>query len=292
VYKRQGFNAADARTASAVAIGRMTRASAAQAGDEVSRVLRGYDRLVDHLRARLEPLAVRIVLGAKVEQITWRRGHVTVAAGAPLHARAAVITVPLPLLKELSFNPPLADKVPRWRALQMGQVVKVLLQLRDDVPWRGLDFAFVHGPQLLVPTFWRLKPFEGETLVGWAGGPKGDALAGQPDHVAVDAALGSLAALFGVERGAIERKVRSVQVSNWSKDPFTRGAYCVVPSGAARAQDELSTPVDDTLFFAGEATESSFAGTVHGAIISGERAGQWVDQVLRDDWDPPLKVAL
>src|SRR5581483_9341872 len=254
--------------------------------------LQGYDRLVAHLRDRLAPLNVRIVLGAKVEQVSWRPGHVTLAAGAALHARAAIITVPLPLLGQLSFNPPLVDKLARWRALQMGQVVKVLLQLRDDVPWRGLDFAFAHGPELAVPTFWRLKPFAGETLVGWAGGPKGEALAGEPDRVAVDAALDSVAKMFGVERGEVERKVRSVHVSNCSKDPFTRGAYAVVPSGAARAQDELSTPVEDTLFFAGEATESAFAGTVHGAIISGERAGQWVDQVLRDDWDPVLRVAL
>jgi monoamine oxidase len=91
-----------------------------------------------------------------------------------------------------------------------------------------------------------------------------------------------------VERRALDRWLLGTHVSNWSKDPFTRGAYCVVPSGAAEAQDELSDPVDETLFFAGEATEPSFAGTVHGAIISGERAGQEAAQVFRSDWDPRL----
>jgi monoamine oxidase len=284
----EGFNAADARTASGVAIGRMTRAATAQTGHDIHRVMRGYDKLVDFLLARLKGLPVELVLGARVESIAWRKGAVAVAAGAPLRARAAVITVPLPMLEQLHFDPPLEEKQARWRALEMGNVVKAFLRFSDAVPWRTRHFAFIHAPQLAFPTFWRLTPFPTQTLVGWAAGPKGSALADASDTQVLEAALASVATLFGVERRALDRWLLGAHVSNWARDPFTRGAYCVVPSGAAEAQDELSDPVDETLFFAGEATEPSFAGTVHGAIISGERAGQEAAQVFRSDWDPRL----
>lgn len=50
-------------------------------------------------------------------------------------------------------------------------------------------------------------------------------------------------------------------------DPFARGAYSYVPAGALDAVDRLAEPVAETLFFAGEATD-----TVAGASASGERA--------------------
>jgi monoamine oxidase len=288
----EGFNAADARTASAVAIGRMTRAAEGQAGEEAQRVVPGYDKLVDFLLERLKPLPVNVMLGTRVEQVRWRRGHVVISAGALFRARAAIVTVPLPALRALPIEPKLPDKTQRLNALQMGEVLKVFLCFRDDVPWRTRDFAFLHAPELPFPTFWRLKPFDTQTLVAWAAGPKARRLAHEPDSAAVEAALTSLGTVLGVSRALLDSKLAQVHVSNFSKDPFTQGAYAVVPTGAAEAQDELSEPVEDTLFFAGEATESAFAGTVHGALISGERAGQWVDQVLRSDWDPSLSFAL
>ena len=40
------------------------------------------------------------------------------------------------------------------------------------------------------------------------------------------------------------------------------------------AREELATPLDDTIFFAGEATDSEEAGTVAGALRSGIRAAR------------------
>ena len=40
--------------------------------------------------------------------------------------------------------------------------------------------------------------------------------------------------------------------------------------------DDLSEPVSECLFFAGEATTSSYTGTVHGAHITGKSAAQLV----------------
>jgi monoamine oxidase len=70
---------------------------------------------------------------------------------------------------------------------------------------------------------------------------------------------------------------------DWQNDPFSRGAYSYGKVGADGAQQELSHPVEDTLFFAGEATDTTgHNGTVHGAIASGRRAArEIVDSVGR-----------
>lgn len=57
-------------------------------------------------------------------------------------------------------------------------------------------------------------------------------------------------------------------------------------SEADGAQARLAAPVEDTLFFAGEATDTSGNnGTVHGAIASGYRAAQEIIGVRRASSD-------
>ena len=60
---------------------------------------------------------------------------------------------------------------------------------------------------------------------------------------------------------------------DWSRDPLSFGAYTWVPAGAADASAKISEPVEQTLFFAGEHTDTTgHWGTVHGALRSGLRA--------------------
>jgi monoamine oxidase len=60
---------------------------------------------------------------------------------------------------------------------------------------------------------------------------------------------------------------------DWSRDPFARGAYSYVAVGGGDARAAFAAPVDDTLFFAGEATSTNGqGGTVNGALETGERA--------------------
>jgi hypothetical protein len=53
------------------------------------------------------------------------------------------------------------------------------------------------------------------------------------------------------------------------------GAYSYGAVGSDCAQQTLATPVENTLFFAGEATDTTgHNGIVHGAIASGRRAAR------------------
>ena len=62
-------------------------------------------------------------------------------------------------------------------------------------------------------------------------------------------------------------------------DPFARGAYSYVVVGGMEVVRALAAPVGETLFFAGEATNSDGpTGTVHGAIARGWRAAH---EILR-----------
>ena len=68
-----------------------------------------------------------------------------------------------------------------------------------------------------------------------------------------------------------------VRFHNWSRDPWTLGAYSYVAVGGLGAQAALAEPVEGVLFFAGEATDADGeAGTVAGAIMSGVRAAREV----------------
>jgi monoamine oxidase len=63
------------------------------------------------------------------------------------------------------------------------------------------------------------------------------------------------------------------QITRWSQDPFSYGAYSFNKLGANPAmRDDLAAPVGNRLFFAGEATHKNMFATVHGALLSGRRA--------------------
>jgi monoamine oxidase len=91
----------------------------------------------------------------------------------------------------------------------------------------------------------------------------------------IECALDSLSTIMGLPQKEIEEFLKASHFYNWSNDSFTRGAYSYVPVNGVRAQKELAAPVEDTLFFAGEATNTDgHWGTVDGAMATGLRAAQ------------------
>ena len=84
--------------------------------------------------------------------------------------------------------------------------------------------------------------------------------------------------MLGLPRREIDPLLQTWHIADWQADPFSRGAYSYVPVAAGDARKRLAESVDDTLFFAGEATHEGQSGTVAGAIASGYRAA---DEVLK-----------
>ncbi|MBP91130.1 MAG: hypothetical protein CL436_00760 [Acidimicrobiaceae bacterium] len=67
------------------------------------------------------------------------------------------------------------------------------------------------------------------------------------------------------------------RVTRWGADPWSLGSYSYLPAGtSATSRAALARPIGDRLFLAGEATDSDYPGTVHGALSSGRRAASQV----------------
>jgi monoamine oxidase len=78
---------------------------------------------------------------------------------------------------------------------------------------------------------------------------------------------------FAISRRSLDEALTGTWTHDWTLDPFSRGAYSYSLVGGAEAARALAAPLDETLFFAGEATcEPPANGTVEGALESGYRA--------------------
>jgi hypothetical protein len=66
-----------------------------------------------------------------------------------------------------------------------------------------------------------------------------------------------------------------VVITRWAKDKNIRGASSFMAfKSAPDDYDILARPLADKVFFAGEATNRKYPGTVHGAYMSGVRAAE------------------
>jgi monoamine oxidase len=92
--------------------------------------------------------------------------------------------------------------------------------------------------------------------------------------------MDSLRAVFG--KLDFASMLEQIEWHDWQHDPFACGAYSYVQAGGGRARKLLARPVEDTLFFAGEACDTQGeAATVGGALQSGLRAAREVLATVR-----------
>jgi monoamine oxidase len=273
---------------------RERRAEAKIEGDRVFRLVTGYDGVPRALQAHIPPDRASVHLETIATEVEWTPGTVAVNARGPLgeargpfSARRLVVALPVGVLQApptepgaVRFTPPLADKDIALRGLEMGNVVKLVFAFKERF-WEGTlphEVGFLNAAGEPFKAWWTGYPVYAPVLVAWAGGPAADALEGLTVHARVDRALDSLARLLGVARAVVDRQVVAFDTHDWAADPFARGAYSYVRVGGIEAQAALASPVDDTVFFAGEATEvAGHQATVHGALFAGQRAA---DEVL------------
>jgi monoamine oxidase len=232
----------------------------------------GYDAVPQALAAGLD-----IQCSSPVVRIAWNPAGatLTLASGVQYQARRVIITVPLGVLQAglPVFDPPLpAPKRAAIEALAMGQVSKLVLWF-DQAFWPDFTVLSTDG---CIATWWPVETAATPTLMGYTGGPAGIALADRGEAGAIAVALAELERLFGpVARHAF----RGGRLADWSREPWSRGAYSYTPVGAGTARADLAAPVGDVLFFAGEAgVTNGHIATVHGAIETGRRAAQEVMQ--------------
>ena len=289
----EGFHAADPDDLSAEEFARDGDAAGS------SRVINGYGRLVDWLVGGLD-VSDALLLGMCVTHVARRRDGVEIVArstagGGEHHfrARRAVITVPLGVLRApadatgaIDFDPEPREQLRAARALGFGGAIRGVLRFRRAFWERGLpnlqraaqakDLGFLHAVSAPFPTFWTMLPLRAPVLTAWAAGPAARRLTDQNASL-VDRAIESLCILFGESPRRIESELLAWRFHDWCSDPFSRGAYSYVRPGTEHAMRALARPVDDTLFFAGEATDYGGSySTINGALRSALRTAQFI----------------
>lgn len=271
----EGFDAAITEDASIVAIAQEWRSDAS---DTQSRPADGYGRITQHLAAHVSD---KILFDARVERVTWSPGRVAVRAmryGEPLEigAKCAIITVPAGVLRDqIAFDPELPpQKRDALDAIAMGPVVKVVLHFRS-VFW---DAGFYQAPaDCGFPTVWSRLPQRAPILVAWAGG---DAALRVHEEFSdpIATAVHTCERVFPNVR--IHTQLLGAYAHDWQADPFAGGAYSYLRVGGAGARERLAAPVENTLYFAGEAASNTYAGTVSGALETGEWAAHAAGDLL------------
>jgi monoamine oxidase len=295
----EGFHASRADKIGVQGLIKANEASDQIDGDHSFRIINGYDSISNWFYNQALSKGAEFHLNSVVEQIFWRKNHVRVAVrsskGFEDHeASCAVITLPLSLLSTsnaVEFNPEITDKHIAAKKLIMGNVIKLNMVFKEAF-WENVKFqtkeeqkdgwnlGFIHSPDVSIPTWWTQLPIRVPLLVGWAGGSQAEKIVNSSKTELLDQAFDSLQYIYGVPRKGIEDLLQVSHIHNWHDDPFTRGAYSYVPVHGLDAQAELARPIENTLFFAGEATNTDgHLGTVHGAIATGLRAAREIGNI-------------
>jgi monoamine oxidase len=282
----EGFNAADAGHISIRALERQQAAEDAISGDRIFRVIEGYARVPEFLLRRFLEAGGRWVPSAPVRTIAWKPGKVEVATAIDqvFEAAVAVITLPLGVLqaRRVTFVPQPVEILGAADRLAMGTAARVVYEF-DHAFWshfsklKGASFLF--AADVIPPTWWTTHPCPDPMLTGWVAGRRAEQLnrAELPET-----GLATLASLLGSELPELREHLVRCHQHDWKNDAYSLGSYSYVPRGAIHASDELSVPVEETLFFAGEHTDTSgHWGTVHGALRSAYRAAGQVMSAKR-----------
>jgi monoamine oxidase len=234
------------------------------------RVVEGYGTVIAaHGRG------LPVMLGCPVRLIDrrGRRLRMETPNGA-ITANAAIVTVPTPVLAEekIVFIPPLPEKTEAALGLPLGLADKLFLSLADAEEFNKESRLFGHTDRSRTGVY-HFRPFGRPQIEAYFGGRLAAELEAGGDGAFVDFAVSELVGLFGSD---FARRVKPLKLHPWGIDPFSRGSYSYALPGKAGCRAALAAPVDDRLFFAGEACSGSDYSTAHGAYLTGVTAAEQV----------------
>lgn len=234
------------------------------------RVRRGYGALIAAYGA---PCPVALNCAVTLIDHSAARIRIETSQGT-LSAAKAIVTAPTNLLanESIRFHPALQDKVSAAAGLPLGLADKVMLALDspNDLPSDGSLRAATMRTAMGT---YHLRPFGQNCIEGFFGGAFARQLEDAGEDALAAQSIDEIVALLGSD---FRRKLTPLAQSRWAHDPFSRGSYSHALPGHADDRAVLAAPVNDRLFFAGEATSPNFFTTAHGAQESGVRAAKEV----------------
>jgi monoamine oxidase len=236
--------------------------------------------------------AEKTMLNTVIRQIDYSGDKVVVNGerivdGVPQQFTSTVdkllVTVPISILKagEISFTPSLpTTKTQALSKMDMDAAIRVVLDFRKNFWQEGFRniFGGTEGIEYFNPGAGRSTVAKNLNVT--ISGAKAEELSALGIEI-IPHLLEELDQIFAgqasenVRRDAIKDEYIAA-IQDWSKEPFIKGGPSYLkPNGTNADREKLAAPVGANLFFAGEATDiAGEAGTVNGALQSGERAAK------------------
>jgi len=251
----------------------------------------------DIIISRFSEVIPSIVLNTVVKKIDWSSTLITItdSNGKEYTATKVIVTVPLSILKngDITFTPGLdATKTSALAKFKMDAAMRIVLDFKTNF-W-GLDSSYIWGgstvPQYFNSGVGRSKFFRSMALTIY--GQRAEQLSVLSDYNKV---LTILAELDAVYQGQATRFIRRdldnpndstnllYLVKDWTKDEYIKGGFSYPLVGTTNAdRKDLSLPLADKLYFAGEATDvDGDSGTVSGALNSAARVVEEIVKSIR-----------
>jgi monoamine oxidase len=280
----EGYDAAEPERASVFALREEWLGGARGAQ---SRIVGGYGALIDFLAMACRKHGVALQFGAVVTAIETAAGGVIVrcADGSTLDCNVVVVTVPVPVLKEIALPPAEREAIKAAADIGFGNVIKLLLHFETrwwlDGRSKLADLTFLLSKEA-IPVWWTQRPDESPVLTGWFGGPKTGELAYLSEQDLIEAGLLSLANIFGVAPAQLRAHLGAAQAFNWAHDPYARGAYSWATTETRAAQSRFARDEGGAIFFCGEALyRGRDMGTVEAALANGQEVARAVLRRIR-----------
>jgi monoamine oxidase len=234
------------------------------------RVFEGYGAAIAAYGAPL-PSA----LGCPVLRIDHggRRLRVETANGA-IGADQVIVTLPSTMIaaNEDLFAPALPKKTQSARDLPLGLADKLFLSLAQAEEFDA-ESHLIGNPHRTATAIYQFRPFGRPQIEAYFGGSFARELEAGGERAFFDFAVSELVALFG---GDFAKRLKFHRMHCWGSDPFARGSYSYAVPGKADCRALLAAPVDDRLFFAGEACSLHDFSTAHGGYLTGVAAAEQV----------------
>jgi len=248
-------------------------------------IVEGYSTLIENYA---EPIKDKISFESVVTSINWSNNLVEVtymkdSSEETVRARNVIVTLPIGVLKagSVSFLPPLPiRKQQAIDRLGSGSFVKSFLSWDEDadLPWNEENDFFLESINSLDKTtqwneFYNNFPTLGtNSILGISTGKEARRIEGLSDTEILDEMMAAFSTMFGTDRVP---SPTGFKVSRWNADPYSQGAYSFMALGSSpRDRDALREAMTGSMFWAGEASNTNYAATAHGAIASGWAAGE------------------
>ena len=239
------------------------------------RVFDGYGTVIAAHGADLS-----VALDCKAERIDRRgkRLRVETTRGAVV-AEAVIVTLSSNLIAAQAdlFLPALPEKIAAAAGLPLGLADKLFLSLAGAEQFDNDSRAFGDATRTATAAY-QFRPFGRPLIEAYFGGALAAELETAGEAAFFEFAVRELVGLFGAD---FSRRVAPLGLHRWGADPLARGSYSYALPGKADCRAALAAPVDDRIFFAGEACSTTDYSTAHGAYLTGVAAAEQAIAALR-----------